>query len=259
MELQSSENEYIQTEFKYDLPTLENIIKNGNINEQDEQGNTILYYACDNNNYQIVKLLLDAGADPNISSSNQILSKPFVRNLINNIITEKYNLEIFNLLLDAKVSGCEYILDYIICKSGYTTTLLFSSNIERTKLYILSIINLLLSKNVDPNRGNMLIYFLLLCNIFNFDKLKIIETIKLFLDKGANINMQTYMGMNPLMLACSFKFDIEIIKLLLNTDLYHTMDDGSTILILLCKRFAFDSNPSQLIHIIKLVLEHLNN
>jgi ankyrin repeat protein len=52
------------------------------VNKQDSKGNTGLMYACDNNNKEMVEILLDNGADPNIQNKEDtsVLHIPILNN-----------------------------------------------------------------------------------------------------------------------------------------------------------------------------------
>ena len=231
----------------YDEVALKNVIYNiniTNIDNIDNEGNTLLYYACRKNFKNIIKFLLEKGANPNISNNEG-------NSLLHIVMDLKYNIiDIIKILIKyganintinktgsnpfnyyCKLQHHDFKLGKYLIKKGaninnipmngysplFATCYYGQENSEDIKLY-------LIKNNADVNFtyknnnsilhiackycSNTVVKSLLnkgaLCNtvdsnlrtpIFYTDD---IENIKLFIKKGANIDILDKSGLNIL-------------------------------------------------------------
>ena len=87
-------NEFIKACFNINIKTVKNYINNGgNIDAKDERGFTGLMYAAQGGHYELVRLLLENGADPNIKALNGSTALILAS-------TEREISDIINILLD---------------------------------------------------------------------------------------------------------------------------------------------------------------
>ena len=85
-----------------DVEMIQDLLENVeiDINHRDDEGQTALYTACEEGKTEIVKMLLDSNADPNLCT--KVIFWPFQRNLIktlqnkaNTPLITKITLKIF--------------------------------------------------------------------------------------------------------------------------------------------------------------------
>uniref|UniRef100_A0A6C0ED74 Uncharacterized protein n=1 Tax=viral metagenome TaxID=1070528 RepID=A0A6C0ED74_9ZZZZ len=194
------------------------------INEADIGGLTPLLYATKRKHFDIIKLLVEHGADVNIQNKEGFTP------LINSILYEdKKSVE---LLLK---SGAN-----VEQKKGFLTPLNIAciyGNME--------IIELLLKNGADINTKNQYGVTPLIMSIGK----KFINVVKLLIEKGANVNLSDEVGGTPLMYACG-KNVFEIVELLVKNGANVNLSDnnGSTPLMFACQNKNFD--------IVKLLVEH---
>jgi len=73
------------------------------VNATSDDGYTPLYYACQNNNYKIAKLLIDKGADTNVKTKNGAFLLSF--------ILKNKNNEIAKLLIEKRAAEAQFTYD----------------------------------------------------------------------------------------------------------------------------------------------------
>ena len=189
---------------------------------------TPLTWACRQERYDIAKLLLSHGADPNIQDKYGYT--PLIEACYNG------NIDIVKLLLENDADP------NMQDKEGYTPLRLacYISYISST-----DIVKLLLSHGANPNIQDKVGDTPLMFACYNGN----IDIIKLLLSQDANPNIQDKEGRTPLIEACS-RGIIDIVKLLLSQDANPNIQDkeGRTPLIEACYRDYFD--------IVKLLLSH---
>lgn len=169
-------------------------IKDGNLEKVKElldKGAKIelihLQTACDNNNFKIVKLLLDKA--PKIINEKDYDGDTILSNVCGNSQIQK---KIVELLLDKGAKLEE--------KNKYGSTPLITSIYNNNK----KITELLLDKgaNIDATDkyGNTLLLYY--CSVSSRTIINI-EKVEFLLDKGANIEARDKYGNTPLLLACN--------------------------------------------------------
>ncbi|HBL98999.1 TPA: hypothetical protein DDZ86_05150 [Candidatus Dependentiae bacterium] len=188
---------------------------NPNIPNKDKE--TPLYWACAKGYLEIVKLLLEKGANPNIANKDK--ETPLYLTCSNNFI------EITRLLLEngAKVN--------ILNKNGWTSLYWACCN------YKLDIVKLLLEKDADVNIANK--------NretpLYPACYLGYLDIVELLLKKGAKVNIPGPNGWPPLYWACAQDYE-DIVKLLLKkgADVNITGPNGWTPLYWACSKYYLD-------------------
>lgn len=199
-------------QFKYDDPRLElaklALINGANPNYRDSYGSSLLMKACYVSNYEMVKILLEYGADPNIINfGSNCLFHIFMNGIgyLNNntkLIIEllsKYNI---NINFQDENGNTVLILAF---------NKLFNSSSEHNR-YILEIIDVLLNLGLNPNIQNKQGNNSLLLSYsfkYNFE-----EIIKLLLDYNANLFLTNKLG-NTLLINIVMSNDIAKLKTLL--------------------------------------------
>jgi ankyrin repeat protein len=195
------------------LTEVEGLLKNrANVNAPGSCGRTPLYMACDSGRVDVVKLLLDKGADANASGA---LSSAACQG----------HVELVKLLLDkgADVNARS--------KEGWTPLLDHVANVSGKGISF-EVVKLLLDKGADVNAsdkdGETVLY-------------KAVgplhppcpNVVKLLLDNGAKINSKDVDGSTPLMTAAAVLRrgdSLEVVKLLLDrgADVNASDNDGGT-------------------------------
>lgn len=176
-----------------------------NINKKNNNGWTALMLACRNSSRvgdDVVELLLEKGADPNIKNDAGVPALLLACRYSNTDST----LKTVKLLLD-------YGADPNIQDNEGTTPLMVScrysdgdSNVETVEL--------LLDSGADPNIQDNVGVTALIFATWSLDDGSNIETVKLLLQAGANVNLKSSDGWSALMLAGRY-FNREAIELLL--------------------------------------------
>jgi len=225
---------------------VEILINKSDINIQNKYGDSPLYNACIRKNIEIIKLLLQNGADINIINNydgNTILHG--ICEEIDYYSNKEENFKIFELLL----------------KTSDISIINMQNNENQTPLSIMcekkiiNIIKLLLDNGSDPNiilNGKSLFFILFIDNdIIN------INIIKLLLDNRFNPNIKDSNGDTPLIHLCSYdngdKYYNDIIHLLLDTsniNINITNKYNHTPLYIACKKSKINVN------IIKILVEN---
>lgn len=218
-------------------------INNGfDLNILDNNNESLLYKACKNNNYDLVKLLLDNNAHTINNGKNVydiVDNKDIIEYLINNDINLQRFGGIPSTLFIKNINNYDIIK--IILDKGYNTNLSYMQYDGKTALWLTNDINifeLLLENGADPNIKN------------NNGKSILFETdninkIKLLLEYGADPNIMDYYGNTPLMLSNNIKKT----QLLLDfgADVNIKNKDGKNVLEMVNNSFVKN-----------IILEHIN-
>ncbi|ORX42663.1 ankyrin [Piromyces finnis] len=155
-----------------------------NINTQNSKGLTLLHYACEQGNENIVKYLIKKGADTNIKSSNGGISLHYAcKSKNDNVNLVKYLIEAIGLDINIK-DRHEKIPFHYACYKGNE-----------------NIVKYLIKNGVDPriknDYGRMSLHFVCGAEKENINLVKyLIEDI------GLDINIQNKDGCTPLHYAC---------------------------------------------------------
>lgn len=182
---------------KGDIDTARELIEKGaNVDYKDNDGKSVLEYSL--NNIEMLKLLLENGADPNIIIIRHYLipGQELIFDIVNRNETDQ-NVEILKLLL-------EYGADPNV-KHERGNTPLFNA-LSKPRMF-----NLLLENGADPNVNNKGGYTVLYIAVM-YAKENIIDDL---INHGADLNIKTRSGTTALMSAIE-KNNIEITKKLLN-------------------------------------------
>ena len=187
------------------------IDKGLDINASDKVNFTILMFAIGKENIEMVKLLIENGADVNallnIDTKNLIEKGLAVNTSTKDGLTtlmfaimEKKNIEIIKLLLEHEVDVNVFV------NNGETALMLaiYNENIKLTKL--------LLEYGADINISVKSGETALMLAIYNEN----IKLTKLLLEYGADVNASTKDGDTALMVASINNNNIEIVKLLID-------------------------------------------
>lgn len=166
---------------------IEESIHKININEQDYEGRTFLFWAILRPWKPIVKILLEKGADPNITTFED-------RTPLEEAV-ELNDFELVHLLIE---NGADV-------KDGFP--LHFASQHNN-----LNIVKLLIEKGVDINKrykghGNALTYY---CKYIYLD----FDIIKYLIEKGIDVNVRNNLGQTPLC-EVSLYDNLHLVKFLL--------------------------------------------
>ena len=195
------------------------------INSRDKFGMTPLFWACVDNNIDMVKLLLKHGADINSEAKDGTtpLSWAYSKN----------NTELVKLLIEHSAD--------VNSKDKYGNSLLYQACDNKD----IEIVKLLLEHDADVNIKNKngetplsrACYY------------NLTELVKLLLEHGADVNVKNKYGLTPLYRACSNKYT-KVVKLLIEygADVNTKDEYGRTPLYWTC------SNGNT--EIVKLLLEH---
>lgn len=197
-------------------------------------GKTLLILNCKNNNYSNVKILIEKGADVNLSadSSDTPLSIAYDVAEVDNINKKQINsgINLMKLLLDngANTNSRRFDLLYAIIDSKYTEKYM----------------DILLDYNFDYNKktdGQIVL-------IEAINNRKSLSVIQILINK-TDLNIQDYVGDTPLMSAVSNKnYVVMEILLGLKVDVNKKNIDNYTALV-----FAIYNND---LNAVKLLVEH---
>lgn len=170
------------------------ILKRGgiDINERDEECCTPLIYACQNNAIEIVKMLLDNGADPNIGNQTNLMPLHFSASM--------GAIPIINLLVKA---GAD-----VNCTDNYgSTPLMYMAKNERTAAALNYIKNPAVDVSIRNSIGRTAVMYAI--------TVKQQQLVKAFLPlMGTDTNDADIEGFTMLHYACQYG-QAEIVKLLL--------------------------------------------
>ena len=243
--------------YKHHLESMKLLIAQPNININEPiDGFTILMKASSFGNAQIVELILQAGADPNMSVSTpidkSILATDRSRTLFSNesslvghekngwtalmLACENGHLEVVQLLLKAYANPNHQ-------QEGTGITALIIA-VEKGFIYI---VQQLLEYGANPNIGDrsgfIAIHYAVRpndsqSNPSNRDEdfsrsSKKLEIIQLLIERGVNINIQNMAGITPLMMACmdSCSNSIQVVELLLKSEADPNIQTSGTEMI----------------------------
>ena len=172
------------------------------VNAEDWSGETPICRAIRHRNFDIVKLLVENGADVNIVSDK--LTSP----LYYAVIFEDVNIVKYLIDNGAEVNNRGFYLD--------RTALHQACNLDRK-----DIVKLLLEHNINVNirddKGETALHYAVINN--NTD------IIKLLIDNGTEINARNYEGQTALHIAVIYK-NIEAIKTLLDSGINKNIKDN---------------------------------
>ena len=160
------------------IPTIEFLLNNNaNINYYDKDHNTPLYYACDNEKYDLVRFLLAHGADPNLVDYSR--NSPF--------FTSLWCPDLAKILID---SGANVNQMY---NNDYKTALLAMAEL-RTEAYYDSF-KQLLEHGADPNLAHPDTGDTALLMCARYPSMRV---FKLLLEHGADVTHTNYAGVSAL-------------------------------------------------------------
>ena len=190
--------------------------KGADLNRNDSYRRTALMYAIIFNNIEIVKLLLEKGANVDSDRKTALM-----------YAIETKNIEIVTLLLEKGAN-----VNYVDYDSDRKTALMYAIEINN-----IEIVKFLLEKganvnDVDSDRKTTLMYAIVTKNI---------EIVTLLLEKGADLNRSDSNRRTALMYAFEFN-NIEIIKLLLEKG---ADSDRKTVLM-----YAIESNNTEIVKLL---------
>ncbi|KAF8774427.1 putative ankyrin repeat protein RF_0381 [Argiope bruennichi] len=187
---------------KYSSPTI--------INMKDNSSKTPLLYACHYGCTDLIGCLLTQGAEINITDSRG--NSP----LIYAIENQKCSTEMINLLLDAgaDINHCNDANETALLKacqvfskcSSYNSGSKYRDNPKYREILLL-----LIERGSDVNARNRLCESVLHLSVIFQDEF----LIRTLLNKGADVNATTCMGIVPLVYACK-KGPHQVISLLIN-------------------------------------------
>jgi ankyrin repeat protein len=181
--------------------------KDANPNITDGYSRTPLHYAVENGHQEVVKLLLDKDADPNIE--NRYSGRTPLQNAV-----ENGHQEVVKLLLDKDADPN--------IESRYSGQTPLQNAVENGHQ---EVVKLLLDKDADPNiesrySGQTPLHYA----VENGHQ----EVVKLLLDKDADPNIESrYSGQTPLQNAVENGYR-EVVKLLLDKDADPYIESGSS-------------------------------
>lgn len=218
-------NDLVSIVQRENIKELNQVLRFVEVNISDSIGNTILMYAVQNNKIQMVKYLLQRGADPNLTNIEELNALDISRNNKTEKITEiikefqyidwkqqenKFTEEFFEYALDNDNSK---IVEEFLTNGRNIDDITISNEISPIVYAIFensqNVIFLLLDKGVNPNHTFDTRPILSIAAMFNQ-----YEVSKKIIEKGANIN--AFDG--PLTTALMFAAEdgnLDIVKLLI--------------------------------------------
>lgn len=219
-----------------------------NINHQENRGRTALMLASSKGEAEVVKMLINFGADINMLDNNGSVALSYAiasittfasLNTLKVIIDAKADLNIPNgsgvtplmiAILKSRVSMVKMLIDAganinLQTKNGDTALMVAVSNDNILQLLIDAKADL----NIQDCDGNTVLSLA----VRNSHP----SAVKMLIDAGANINIQNNLGSTPLSIAATTN-DIKSIKLLLNAkaDLDIQDNKGNTALLYASQR-----------------------
>lgn len=175
-----------------------------NVDAVSKYGYTALMYACEAGYTEIVRLLINAGA--NIKTDSEFGNRPFI------IACESNHADIVKLFINSGVDVNAATLIFV-CRISVVNT---------------SIVQLLLDSGVDVNVSDIDGYTALMAACDG----GCLKTVQLLLNRGANINAVEGHGFSSLMIACQRGY-IGIVRMLLDSgaNINLVSRDGKTALM----------------------------
>lgn len=228
---------------KIDLETILNIAKKlieagAIVNAKDRNGNTPILTAIKKNNFPLTKYLCSVGANIHIANNSCETAYDYLKKL-NNIDFEDLILQVeranealkllltlssrkeTQLLVGAKKAIKEGADVNISSEKGVTLLIrLACSKNSKAIRYLENILSHTNLVNVDQKDGDGNTALSLAAGIENID------SIRLLLKAGADVNSINRIGQTPLMMACALG-NIELVKLLLKNGADASMKDSS--------------------------------
>ncbi|WP_342189704.1 ankyrin repeat domain-containing protein [Spiroplasma endosymbiont of Dilophus febrilis] len=219
-----------------DIQIVKLLIDNGaDVNFQDENGLTPLHFAIENaidtGDIQIVKLLIDNGADPNVLDCNNDFISPLHYAIIKN------KKEVVEVLLKSK-----NIKNKINNKSYLNIGCLHWISLNSKNINNLEIAELLIDNGADVNLQDENDATPLYYAISTNNK----EMVQLLINKGANIKNITKNGLTPLYYAIILD-NKEMVQLLIEKGANVNMQDENGLTPL---HFAIEENNQEMVQLL---------
>ena len=222
---------YIPIKYNY-IEILELLLKSDNnrigislLDLKDNIGYTALHYCILFNNFECLKLLLNANADPLINDNNE-------ENIYQLAIKEKNN----------------EILLYLINKIKLDFTSNKNESILQLSISNLEVFNILLDKEINLDNQENEYGLAVLHQIILLNNIELTQKI---INKNANINLQDFYGNTPLMYAINDNL-IKIIEIFIkNNSLNYNLINlkGDTYLHMIFKNLDFYLKYEEIIKI----------
>lgn len=189
-----------------------------NINYKDEWGNTALMFASFKGQIEIVKLLVDSGADINIQN-NEGNTALYLASKYNHYEVVQYLIEmgangnvpnIFGVTAYkiSKVKGNQDIIELLSKQQTSFDNPLIQSVYERESGKVAALLDF--GHDINVRGKGDATPLIVACDMGYF------STSDFLIREGANVNVQDYFGMSPLMYASMI--DIKLVNLLINSN-----------------------------------------
>ena len=183
--------------------TVQSIIGHGaDVNAINNRGQTALWFACTDGQNNFVKVLLDAGADPNIADK-------YGDSCLHAAINGQCNTETMQKMVD---QGADV---NVINKDGATPLLLACSIAQAES------VALLLSLGADPNMADADGETSILNAIEGYCS---VQTMQKLIDDGASVNAINNKGLTALLKACAYR-QMDVVNVLLEAGADPTIVD----------------------------------
>ena len=196
-----------------------------NVNAQDKYNTTPLLLAVKQKMYDIIRILLAHGAEPNVKNDGGKTPLHLLLELESNFSNDGNTPDLSRLLLDC---GADVNAE----DKNYTTPLLLAA-----ELHIDDVARILLERGADPNvnntQGKTPLHLLLERDFHDHDDINDVLVVEgLLLGRGADINAQDEDNITPLYLACCHR-RFEFVQIILdpaNAEKYlHPAQSGITL------------------------------
>lgn len=154
------------------------LVETSDLNKKDKKGNTIILYTCNNNDYESTKLLLDKGAEPNVTTKDNYFSPLLVA--LGELNVHKMNYSFFKANLKSYFqSKKEYDNIIILNESKKEENILAYNAMQKYRTAELLIekganINFVNSKGLTPLHAAV--------------TTSMLEFVELLVDNGADLN-----------------------------------------------------------------------
>lgn len=190
---------------KNNLKDIKKILEKIDIDIQDRNNQTVLFWAVCENNEQKVNLILSLGANPNIQDKKGFTAIMYSHN----------NINITKLLIT-------YGADINVQNNSKETFLLRASRLQNYP-----IVKFLLESGADVNLADESARVPLM---YIQDE----EILKFLISKGAILNSRNNRGSTPLIKQCEKNSDIKIIEILVNSGAEINIQNDAGITALFC-------------------------